>query len=91
VLALVVFGGDVLRGFSLALFIGVIVGTYSTIAIATPLMVWFVQRLEGRDARAARPTATAGGSQQQPGRAPAERPARARAAASGRSQRAARQ
>ncbi|HYO98926.1 MAG TPA: protein translocase subunit SecF, partial [Pyrinomonadaceae bacterium] len=46
VLALVVFGGDVLRGFSLALFIGIIVGTYSTIAIATPLMVWFQQRLE---------------------------------------------
>jgi preprotein translocase subunit SecF len=46
VLALVVFGGDVLRGFSLALFIGIIVGTYSTIAIATPIMVWFQQRLE---------------------------------------------
>lgn len=46
VLALVVFGGDVLRGFSLALFIGIIVGTYSTIAIATPLMVWLQQRVE---------------------------------------------
>jgi len=45
VLALVIFGGDVLRGFSLALFIGIIVGTYSTIAIATPIMVWFQQRL----------------------------------------------
>ncbi|HEY9282378.1 MAG TPA: protein translocase subunit SecF, partial [Pyrinomonadaceae bacterium] len=62
VLALVVFGGDVLRGFSLALFIGIIVGTYSTIAIATPLMVWFVQRLEGREARRERPTAPAGGT-----------------------------
>src|SRR5918998_904881 len=82
VLALVVFGGDVLRGFSLALFIGIIVGTYSTVAIATPLMVWFVQKLEGREARASRPTATAGGTQQQQtGRAPANRPARARAAA----------
>jgi preprotein translocase subunit SecF len=46
VLAMVIFGGDVLRGFSLALFIGIIVGTYSTIAIATPIMVWFQQRLE---------------------------------------------
>lgn len=46
VLALVLFGGDVLRGFSLALFIGVIVGTYSTIAIASPIMVWWQQRLE---------------------------------------------
>lgn len=46
VLALVLFGGDVLRAFSLALFIGVIVGTYSSIAIASPIMVWWEQRLE---------------------------------------------
>jgi preprotein translocase subunit SecF len=46
VLALVLFGGEVLRGFSLALFIGVIVGTYSTIAIASPIMVWWQQRVE---------------------------------------------
>jgi len=42
VLALVVFGGDVLRAFSLALFIGVIFGTYSSIAIASPIMVWAI-------------------------------------------------
>ena len=46
VLALVLFGGEVLRSFSLALFIGVIIGTYSTIAISNPLMVWWQQRLE---------------------------------------------
>lgn len=46
VLALVLFGGEVLRGFSLALFIGIIVGTYSTIAIASPIMVWWQQRIE---------------------------------------------
>ncbi len=46
VLALVIFGGEVLRGFSLALFIGTIVGTYSTIFISSPLMVWFQQRVE---------------------------------------------
>jgi preprotein translocase subunit SecF len=40
VLALLIFGGPVLRGFSLALFIGVIVGTYSSIFIATPIMLW---------------------------------------------------
>ncbi len=33
---LLVFGGDALRGFSFALFIGIIVGTYSSIFIATP-------------------------------------------------------
>jgi len=46
VLALVLFGGDVLRAFSLALFIGVVFGTYSSIAIASPIMVWWEQRIE---------------------------------------------
>lgn len=46
VLAMVLFGGEVLRGFSLALFIGIIFGTYSTIAISNPIMVWWQQRLE---------------------------------------------
>jgi preprotein translocase subunit SecF len=53
VLALVLFGGDVLRAFSLALFIGVIVGTYSSIAIASPIMVWWEQRLEAANREAA--------------------------------------
>ena len=34
VLALFLFGGEVLRGFSLALVIGILIGTYSSIAIA---------------------------------------------------------
>ena len=41
VLALVIFGGEVLRGFSLALFVGSITGTYSTIAIASPIAIWW--------------------------------------------------
>ncbi len=53
VLALVLFGGDVLRGFSLALFIGVIFGTYSSIAIASPIMVWWEQRIESANKQAA--------------------------------------
>jgi preprotein translocase subunit SecF len=46
VLAMVLFGGDVLRGFSLALTIGIVFGTYSSIAIASPIMVWWQQRLD---------------------------------------------
>src|SRR5256714_9931510 len=46
VLALVLFGGEVLRGFSLALLIGVVFGTYSAVAIASPIMVWWQQRLD---------------------------------------------
>jgi preprotein translocase subunit SecF len=41
VCALVLFGGPVLRGFSLTLFIGILIGTYSSIAIATPIMLWW--------------------------------------------------
>ena len=39
VLALFLFGGEVLRGFSLALVIGILIGTYSSIAIAAPILV----------------------------------------------------
>ncbi|WP_420388149.1 protein translocase subunit SecDF [Roseivirga sp.] len=39
VLILLIFGGEVLRGFSFALFIGIIVGTYSSVFIATPTVV----------------------------------------------------
>ncbi len=39
VLVLLVFGGAVLRGFSFALFIGVMIGTYSSVFIATPMVV----------------------------------------------------
>jgi len=46
VLSMVLFGGEVLHGFSMALLIGVAFGTYSSIAIASPIMVWWEQRLE---------------------------------------------
>jgi preprotein translocase subunit SecF len=39
VLALYVFGGEVLHGFSFALVIGILIGTYSSIAIAAPILV----------------------------------------------------
>jgi SecD/SecF fusion protein len=39
VLVLLIFGGEVLRGFSFALFIGIVVGTYSSIYIASPIVV----------------------------------------------------
>lgn len=37
-LAIFIFGGDSIRGFMFALIIGVIVGTYSSVFIATPVM-----------------------------------------------------
>ena len=41
VFALYLFGGQVLEGFSLALVIGILVGTYSSIAIASPVVLWW--------------------------------------------------
>ena len=38
-LIIFVFGGEVIRGFMFALILGVIVGTYSSLFIATPVMV----------------------------------------------------
>jgi preprotein translocase subunit SecF len=39
VLSLLVFGGPVLRGFSFALTVGILIGTYSSIAVAAPMLV----------------------------------------------------
>ncbi len=39
VLCLFVFGGEVLRGFSFALVVGITIGTYSSIAVAAPMLV----------------------------------------------------
>lgn len=40
-LALVIFGGPVIRGFSVALIWGVLIGTYSSLFVATPLLLRF--------------------------------------------------
>jgi preprotein translocase subunit SecF len=58
VLALVLFGGEVLRNFSLALFVGVITGTYSTIAIASPIALWWEQKLNVGQPRPVEPVTT---------------------------------
>jgi preprotein translocase subunit SecF len=41
VLSLYLLGGQVLQGFSLALVIGIIIGTYSSVAIASPIVFWW--------------------------------------------------
>jgi SecD/SecF fusion protein len=37
-------GGEGLRGFSFCLFMGIVVGTYSSIFIASPMLVWLMDR-----------------------------------------------
>ena len=41
VVSVFLFGGEVLRGFSFVLVVGLIAGTYSTIGIASPVVVWW--------------------------------------------------
>ena len=47
VLILFFFGGPDLKSLSFALIVGIIVGTYSSIFVATPLAVDFLKRQEG--------------------------------------------
>lgn len=60
VLALYLFGGEVLKGFSLALVIGILIGTYSSIAIAAPILVAYQDWRSGRG----KPTAVASASRE---------------------------
>ncbi|QEC53115.1 SecD/SecF fusion protein [Anseongella ginsenosidimutans] len=41
---LFIFGGEVLRGFSFAMLIGIIFGTYSSLFVATPVVVEFIKK-----------------------------------------------
>jgi preprotein translocase subunit SecF len=57
VLSLFVFGGQVLNGFSFALVIGILIGTYSSIAVAAPMLVAWQQWRAGKGKTAALPPA----------------------------------
>jgi preprotein translocase subunit SecF len=50
-LAIVLFGGEVLRGFGLVLTIGIALGTYDSIVIAAPTMLWWTNLTAKREAR----------------------------------------
>lgn len=56
VLSLLVLGGQALRGFSFAMTFGILVGTYSSIAVAAPMMVAYIEWRNQRQ----RPSAKAG-------------------------------
>jgi preprotein translocase subunit SecF len=48
VLFLLLFGGQVLNGFAFALVMGILVGTYSSIFIASPILIFWQGALERR-------------------------------------------
>jgi preprotein translocase subunit SecF len=65
VLALLLFGGEVVRPFAIAMAVGIVVGTYSSIYIAAPTLLW----LERRYGEGASPTAGAAGRRERRARA----------------------
>jgi preprotein translocase subunit SecF len=57
VLSLFLFGGQVLSGFSFALVIGILIGTYSSIAVAAPMLVAWQEWRAGKGKAVALPAA----------------------------------
>ncbi len=57
VLSLYLFGGEVLHGFSFALVIGILIGTYSSIAVAAPMLVAYQDWRAKQGKRSALPAA----------------------------------
>ena len=70
VVALVLLGGETLRPFSLCLLMGITFGTYSSIAIGSPIMVWWERKIAAANKLA---TTTGARSGFQPKRADAGR------------------
>jgi preprotein translocase subunit SecF len=62
VVALFFFGGPVLHGFSLALVLGIIVGTYSSVFVASPIVLFWHDFADARTKKA--PSAPTGGLRQ---------------------------
>src|SRR6185312_8243252 len=56
-MALFLFGGQVLNSFSFALVVGILVGTYSSIFIASPILVFWQNFLDSRGSKAPAPPA----------------------------------
>jgi len=63
VLALFAFGGEVLHGFSLALVIGILIGTYSSIFVAAPMLVAYQQWSSNRSSRGGKQAPASSGGQ----------------------------
>jgi len=60
VLSLYLFGGEVLHGFSFALVVGIIIGTYSSIAVAAPMLVAYTEWRSSNSGRGSIPLPTPG-------------------------------
>ncbi len=61
-ISLAIFGGEVIRPFALVMFFGVFTGTFSSIYIASPVLMWIEKKWPGDEARGVRVTARAAGT-----------------------------
>jgi SecD/SecF fusion protein len=59
VVTLLIFGGEVLRGFSFALLVGIVVGTYSSVFIAAPIIIDLDKKEEEKPAEVKKVPVTA--------------------------------
>ncbi len=62
VLSLLIFGGEVLRGFSIAMLWGIVIGTYSSLFIAAPLLYYIRPKRGSEKAKSAEPGGARRGS-----------------------------
>jgi preprotein translocase subunit SecF len=46
---MVFMGGDVLEGFAFTMFIGIVVGTYSSIYVASSFLIWYTERVKHKN------------------------------------------
>ena len=65
-LALAVLAGEVIRPFALVMFFGVFTGTFSSIYIASPVLMWIEHKWPGADARGVKGTAPRAATKAQP-------------------------
>ena len=73
-LVLSFFAGAVIRPFALVMSFGIIIGTWSSMFIASPILFWIEQRWPGKDARGARVLTGSGGQAPAPAAAPVREP-----------------
>jgi len=59
ILLMYFFGGEGIHGFAYCLLIGILVGTYSSIFIAAPILLWIVERQQAAKAKSSRRVASA--------------------------------
>jgi SecD/SecF fusion protein len=48
IIILFTFGGETIKGFTFAMLIGVLIGTYSSLCIGTPVLVDFTSRIQSK-------------------------------------------